>query len=124
MAFSFKIYESKNLVTVICDDSTPSEERVQIIDKLVKVLLDNPSLNIFLNVSNLENKYQDSNENNFCDLFSDKKEVFINTKVAIYAGHKKANEQASHLKKFAFVYQFKNFALFDNKDIASFWVNN
>lgn len=124
MAFTFNINESQNLVTVVCDDSTPAEERVEIIDELVKELLKKPTLNIFLDVSHIENQLQDSKKNRFCDLFLDNKDVFRNTKVAIYAGHKQANERASLHKKFAFVYQFKNFALFDNKNIASFWVNN
>lgn len=124
MAFSFEIDESKNLVTVICDDSTPSEDRVAIIDELVEKLVKNPALNIFLDVSNLENRSEDNAENRFCDLFSHNQNIFRNTKVAIYAGHNKAYGSPSRLKNFAFVYQYDNFALFDNKSLASFWLND
>ena len=51
MAFSFKIDQVTNQVTVTCDDSTPSNERIKIIDELVEKLIDNPSMNILLDVS-------------------------------------------------------------------------
>ncbi len=124
MAFSFEIDEKNRLVTLVCDDTTPSDERVEIIDELVEILIKNPSLKIFLDVSQIDTASLDNDNRPFCDLFLDKKSNFGKSKVAIYAGRKKAFERPALFNAFAFVQKFKNFALFDNKNIASQWLKD
>ncbi len=124
MAFSFDIDEVTNLVTVVCDDTTPSDERIKIIDELVEKLVENPSLNIFLDVSKLNTDLLENKEPQFCELFLDKKNYFSKSKVAIYAGHKKTYVRPVLFNEFSFVQRYKNFALFENKIIASQWLSN
>ena len=124
MAFSFKIDKKNNLVTVVCDNTTPSSERVKIIDELVEILVKNPSLKIFLDVSQIDTESLENDERPFCDLFLEKNTIFGKSKVAIYAGHKKAYVRPKLFNAFAFVQTFKNFALFDNKNIASQWLKD
>lgn len=124
MAFSFKVSEPDRLVTVTCDDTAPAHERVALIDELVDLLVHRPELNIFLDVSHLDNAAEENKECRFCDLFSERRDFFRNAKVAIYAGHKHSYGPKSIFKDFAFVYKFRNFALFDNRLIAAFWVKD
>ena len=124
MSFSFDIDEKNHLITVVCSTTTHPEERVEIIKELVGILDNNPSLNIFLDVSQLDTELLENNDRQFCDLFSDKNRFFNQSKVAIYAGHRKAYVRPALFNAFAFVQKFKNFALFDNKNIASQWLKN
>jgi len=119
--FGFNVDEDNKLVTVICDGTLSSDERLKVLDDLIETLKKNPKLNILLDVSQAELNMTHHEQMEYGHLLASKKNYFNLNKTAVVRNINTLY-QTLFLSE-AYAEGFTNFLEFDNKKEALKWIS-
>ena len=120
VTFSFEIDEQNNLITVTCDHTTSSEDRSKVVDQLVDVLLERPTLNLMLDISEAESHMSDEERLAFGEKLAENKRYFQQNQTAFVT--RKDRDRFSIILSSAYVNGFRRLVEFGNKREALQWL--
>jgi hypothetical protein len=121
MAFGFVIDEENNLITVTYDETTSYEDRLKVLDDLVEYLLVNPTIKIFLDITEDVAVMSDEEQISCGSLLASKKEFFDRCKMAVFCAFPKMNVHPL-VTTTAYLEGFTNFCLFHSRSEAFQWL--
>lgn len=121
MSFSFNIDEKEKLVTVTCDKSVSSEERLKVLNELIEILKERTDLNIFLDVSHADMSMTDEEQIEFGELLAENKRYFDGHKTAVLVNNDRLFDTL--FLSSAYLNGFDHFLEFDSKKEAYQWLH-
>lgn len=121
MAFDLTVNESSNLVTVTYNADTSYQDRVDVLNKLVDILQNNPEINILIDTRNAEENMTYHEQLDYGSLIVNQKQYFSANKTAILSVRGK-NPHPIILTK-TYLDGFNNICEFDIKNEALAWIN-
>ena len=119
MSYSFEIDNKKNLMVVSYDETTTYDEKKRVLDEIVAILIENPTMGILLDIRSESNKMTEDQHQEYGVLLASRKEYFDKSRLAIL--RKDASVQLL-MHSIAYALGFYHFVEFDDEYLAFQWV--
>ena len=122
MAFTLLQDDDKNIITVTYEANTSYQDRVDLLYTLVKVLKDQPTINVLIDTTNAKTNMTKDEQLEYGKLLSDNAQYFQNNRTAILNREKESNPHPFIVVS-AYSKGFGDIVEFENLDIAIAWIN-
>ena len=119
MTYKFIRDDDNNLISVTYETDTSYRDRVELLDRLVSILKDIPTMNVLIDTDNAQSIMSDTEQLEFGETLSRNAHYFQHNKTAIVTRNENPHP---YILAEAYVDGFGNIVEFDNLDEAMAWI--